>query len=214
PPVDVVHHEQRPDDPSVRAFFAGPQSEVSWCEAMTRYLTEENRDELVFLLLDDYGLCQPVQTKRISQARALMCEDLSIGAFFMTWMMLPSAEPYAARDDVIIWPRWAYSVHAQAALWRRASLIRTLRRVGHRSIEAFESAGSHIFNEHEFGWEKHVSFRLPEPPVPSLFLDRCDKTHWPVSYHNLWRRGRPDLRHEQFLRAEGLWAGLSEDGAQ
>jgi hypothetical protein len=204
PQVDVVHHEQPPLDSRVSPFFAGPQSEVSWCEAMAKYLAEANRDELVLLLLDDYGLCQPVDTKRVAQARDLMCADPSIGSFYLTWMMLPDAQPYPGREDIVIWPRWTYSVHTQAALWRRSSLLRTLRRVGRQSIDVFELESSNIFNEHEFSWERHVSFRLPAPPSPSLYLDSCDKTHWPISYHNLYHRGQPDARHDAFLRAQGL----------
>lgn len=207
PPVDVVHHEERPKNTVARTFFAGPQSEVSWCEAMAAYLSSQNTDELVLLLLDDYGLCQPVDTDRIETARALMQEDLSIGAFFLTWMQLPASTPYPGNDGVIVWPRWSYSVHTQAALWRRTSLLRAVRRAGRLSIGAFEIEGSRHFNEHEFAWEKHVSFRLPAPPVPSLFLDSCDKTHWPVAYNNLCNQGRPDARHEAFLRTQGLALG-------
>jgi hypothetical protein len=133
-----------------------------------------------------------------------MYKDPSIGAFYLTWMMLPEAEPYPMRDDIIIWPRWSYSVHTQAALWRRTSLLRALRRVGRRSIEWFELEASTFFNDHEFAWEKHVSFRLPAPASPSLFLDSCDKTNWPIGYHNLYNRGQPDPRHSGFLRNHGL----------
>lgn len=207
PPVDVVHHEQTIADPDVRTFFAGPQSEVSWCEAMTRYLAESNQDEFVLLLLDDYGLCHSVDTLRVAEARHLMCEDLPIGVFYLTWMMLPEAHDYPSRDDIIIWPRWTYSVHTQAALWRRSSLLRTLRGVGPQSVEAFELVGSNIFNEQEYSWERHVSYRLPPPPSPSLFLDSCDKTYWPIGYHNLYHRGCPDPRHDVFLRTQDLEAG-------
>jgi len=204
PPVDVVHHEQAPEDPNVHTFFAGPQAEVSWTEAMARYLAEANDNELVLLLLDDYGLCQPVDTMRVADARSLMYEDLSVGAFFLTWMMLPSAESYPTRKDIIIWPPWSYSVHTQAGLWRRSSLLRALKRAGPISIAAFETTASEIFNQHEFGWERHVSFRLPPPPSPSLFLDGCDKTYWPIGYHNLYTKGQPDPRHDGFLLDQRL----------
>jgi hypothetical protein len=204
PPIDVVHHEEAPENLSVSTFYAGPQAEISWCEALARYLTTVNTDDLIILMLDDYGLCQPVDTKRLAEARSLMYKDPSIGAFYLTWMMLPEAEPYPLRDDVIIWPRWSYSVHTQAALWRRASLVRALEKVGRMSIEWFELEASAFFNDHEFTWEKHVSFRLPAPASPSLFLDSCDKTNWPIGYHNLYSRGQPDPRHEAFLRDHGL----------
>ena len=125
-------------------------------------------------------------------------------------MMLPEAEPYPLRDDIIIWPRWSYSVHTQAALWRRASLLRALRSVGRMSIEDFELDASRFFNESEFTWEKHVSFRLPAPPSPSLFLDSCDKADWPIGYHNLYNRGQPDPRHDGFLRTHGLGGSQKE----
>jgi hypothetical protein len=204
PQVDVVHHEQAPEHPDVECFFAGLQSEVTWCEAMARYLTEGNRDEFVLLLLDDYGLCQPVDVKRVADAGTLMSEDLSIGAFFLTWMMLPSAQTYPMRDDIVIWPCWDYSIHTQAGLWRRASLLRALRQAGKMSIGYFEVCASVNFNERESAWERHVSFRLPAPANPSLALDWCDKTHWPIGYHNLCTRGKPDPRHERFLRDHGL----------
>jgi len=204
PAVDVVHHEDGPSNVQVRSFFAGRQAEVTWCEAMASYLSEANTDELVLLLLDDYGLCQPVDTQRVKVARSLMTEDLSIGAFFLTWMQVPASTPYADRQEVMVWPRWSYSVHTQAALWRRTSLLRAVRRVGRRSIFAFELEASKLFNERDFEWERHVSFRLPPPPVPSLFLDTCDKAHWPIAYHNLCHQGRRDPRHHDFLRAHGI----------
>ena len=76
------------------------------------------------------------------------------------------------------------------------------------SIEDFELEASSFFNESEFTWEKHVSFRLPAPPSPSLFLDSCDKANWPVGYHNLYNRGQPDPRHHGFLRTHGLGANV------
>jgi len=204
PPVDVIHHEAAPRDRRVRGFYAGPQSAVSWCEALERYLEHANHDELVLLLLDDYALCRSVKPSRIAEARDLMLADPSLAAFYLTWMMLPSSEPYAGRDDVIVWPRWDYSVHTQAGLWRRRSLQRALRRVGRASIERFELDGSDHFNQHESAWERHVSFRVPEPPSPSLFLDEVDKRDWPIAYHNLFRRGRLDARHSGFLAGERL----------
>ena len=70
--------------------------------------------------------------------------------------------------------------------------------------QGLEAVDSKSFNEFEFAWEKHVSFRLPPPASPSLFLDCCDKTHWPIGYHNLYNAGQPDARHDGFLRDQGL----------
>jgi FkbM family methyltransferase len=204
PSVDIIRHENPVTTEAAQQFFAGAQGVVSWCQALARYLEAQNHDELLLLLLDDYGLCGPVDRALFEMAQGLMLTDLSIGAFYLTWMMTPSGQPYAGRTDVVVLPRWEYSVHTQAGLWRRESLLRMLRRLGHASIDAFELQGSRLYNDYEADWERHVSFNLPEPPVPSLFLDSCDKTFWPVPYHNLVRRGRPDERHAAFLRAEGL----------
>ncbi|HEX8912545.1 MAG TPA: hypothetical protein VF796_09310 [Humisphaera sp.] len=204
PPVDVVRHDVAVAAPaSVRQLYAGPQADVQWSTALRQYLEQHNRDELVLLMLDDYGLCQPARGDLIDRARQIMMTDLTICRFHLTWMMLPSRTPHAA-DGVIVGPPWTYTVNLQAAIWRRSTLLRVLRAVGPAFCDDVELRGSAYVNDHERAFETEVYYDLPTPPVPSLMLDSTDKQHWPLAYHNLMYRGNADQRHEPFLRREGL----------
>lgn len=204
PPVDVIHHEVAvPSAKAARQFYAGPQGEVSWCDAFSSYLAEVNQAEFLMILLDDYALCGKVQTARISQALQIMKSDPRVAAFYLTWIQLPSARQYNGCDGVIICPHWDYTVHLQAGLWRRSTLVRILGQLRGASCESFEITGSDIQNQLSTP-ELHLAFDLPPPAHPSLFLDSTEKTHWPMPYHNLMHRGQPDARHFDFLEKQQL----------
>lgn len=204
PAVDVIHHEV--PAPTVRAerqFYAGPQGRTAWCDAFAKYLGQVNEEELLLIMLDDYALCGPVQDDLIDRARALVASDPRVAAFYLTWIQLPASRPYDRADRVLVCPPWDYTVHLQAGIWRRSSLVRILSQLRGASCESFEITGSDIQNQLSPP-ELHLIYDLPTPAHPSQFLDSTEKTYWPIPYHNLMRRGSPDPRHAEFLAREGF----------
>jgi hypothetical protein len=204
PPVDVVHHEVVPAPAKAhRHYMAGPQQSVAWCDALARYLEHVNDEPTVMILLEDYAVCAPVQAERVIQARRAIESDPRVAAFYLTWMQLPTSRPYDRASGVLVCPAWDYTVHLQAGIWRRSSLLAILAELHGASCDSFELAGSEIQNS-RVPAELHLMFDLPAPANPSLFLDSVEKDHWPIPYHNLMRRGTPDPRHDEFLRREGF----------
>lgn len=204
PPIDIIHHESCvPSTKASRQYYAGPQAITSWCDAFEKYLSAVNENEYVLILLDDYALCGQVDANRISQAVRVLDDDAAVAAFYLTWMCLPSSSVYEKCEDVLVYPDWEYTVHLQAGIWRRSSLLRLLRQLPGASCESFETTGSAIQNKSKQR-ERFLSFKLPTPSEPSLFLDTTEKTFWPIPYHNLVHRGTPDPRHFEFLANEGF----------
>lgn len=204
PPVDIIHHEVPVASAKAhRQFMAGPQDATPWCDALARYLEHVNREDMLMILLDDYALCGEVKTEQVQRARTIVEADPRVTAFYLTWMQLPSTAPYESAPGVLVCPHWDYTVHLQAGVWRRSSLLRLLTQLSGANCDAFELAGSEIQNQLSTP-ELHLIYDQPAPAHPSLFLDSVEKTHWAVPYHNLLRRGRPDPRHDAFLRREGF----------
>jgi hypothetical protein len=108
------------------------------------------------------------------------------------------------------YPRWTYTVHTQAGIWKRASLLMLLSQLGGARIESFEITGSDIANQAKPG-AIHPGFRDFGPQAESLHLDSCSKCDWVVPYHNLIHRGTPNPRWNEFLAAHGLQLSLTPD---
>jgi hypothetical protein len=162
------------------------------------YLREQNRDELLLLLLDDYGLCAPPRWAYLEAARQVLLRDLSVGSVRLTAMAMPSQDPYGPDNGLVVYPAWTYSIHVQAGLWRRSSLQRLLHAVGPTSIANFEIEGSKFYNGQQRDYELHLNFAC-DPGTP-LFLDSdLRKNEWALPYHNLMHAGHPDPRHRDFL---------------
>jgi hypothetical protein len=153
------------------------------------------------LMLDDYGLCRPADSASIRIAQAHMLANPNIGNVHMTWQ---PANPKEPNGPLLQLPKWAYSVNTQAALWRRDLLLDVLKHHGDTTIEQFELDGSAWFNAHRFDQDAHCQASMPEPSMPSGFVDETDKTHWTLPYNNLMRRGSVDPRHLSFLSSHGL----------
>lgn len=206
PPVDVLHYERQPPEfDRVTRLYMGNQSQMPWSRTLTSYLEMYNHDQLVMLMLDDYGLCRPADRASIRMAQAHMLADPSIGNVHMTWQ---PANPKKPNGPLLQLPKWAYSVNTQAALWRRDLLLYVLKHHGDTTIEQFELDGSAWFNAHRFDQDAHCQVPIPEPSMPSSFVDETDKTHWALPYHNLMRRGRIDQRHASFLSNHGVQFSL------
>jgi hypothetical protein len=200
--VDIIHFEQRPPlGNQLRGVAAGQQSEVTWTAALLRYLENDNQDDIVFLMLDDYCLCGPVARQSLLATQRAMLGDPRIANVHLSWLPISPKSDFGLLQSA---PRWSYSVNTQAALWRCSALRDVAAHTIGCEIEAFELAGSTWFNQHGFEKYLHCQVAMPAPPKPSAFVDEMDKTHWALPYNNLMRRGRFDTRHSAFLERHGV----------
>lgn len=202
PNVDVLHFEIAPPErEGVTRLYIGPQAEFTWPAALVAYLSHYNHDQLVLLMLDDYGLCRPANRATIRMAQRAMLSEPKIGNVHLTWQ---PAAPKSAVNGLLRLPLWAYSVNTQAAIWRRDLLLQAAQENISCSIDQFELAGSAWFNDRRAAVDLHCQVPMPEPAEPSGFVDETDKTHWALAYRNLMRRGAPDPRHAVFLESQGV----------
>jgi hypothetical protein len=202
PHVDLLHYDRQPAERDcVRRVYLGPQDDLTWTDGMARYLTRYHDEDLLLLMLDDYGLCAQPNLGAVGAAQRAMLADPQIGNVHLTWQ---PAQPKTVYGDLLQLPQWAYSINTQAALWRRDLLLAAL--VAHPRVgsDEFELAGSQWFNESQSNRFAHCQVAIPEPPAPSGYVDETDKTHWALPYHNLMHGGRPCERHRQFLVDRGL----------
>jgi hypothetical protein len=197
PPIDVVCFDVPPPDFEGGARFpVGRQMSVTWSAGLGSYIEQHNRDQLLLLMLDDYGLCGPVNRHAIREAGRVMLSDPAIGNVHLTWQPGATKQP---RGSLLQLPRWSYSINTQAALWWRDLLLEVLQRHSHGTIEQFELDGSAWFNSQRFDRDVLCQVSIPEPSILSDFVVEMDKKHWALPYHNLFRRGAPDPRHSAFL---------------
>jgi hypothetical protein len=198
PAVDLVCYDIVPDEVDrVTTVAIGPQDRFSWCAGMKTYLERYNSDQLVLLMLDDYGLCAPPDRVRLLGAQQRLLASPCLGIVHLTWQ---PAHPKTMGDDGLLrLPPWKYSIHTQGALWRRDLLLEALQAHATSTIEDFELSGSRWYNAERASRYANCQIPMPEPANPSGFVDETDKTHWVLPYHNLMRRGAPDPRHAAFL---------------
>jgi hypothetical protein len=208
PQIVVARHETPVDtDVICEQYDAGAQDNCTWAQQVERYLMTST-DELVTLFLSDYAMCGRANLCKYIEASFIMQEDLGIGAWYLTWMAVhrhqggKQPSPYAG---TYLSPAWDYTVHLQAGIWRRLSLLRLLRHVQLNPWQ-FELEASRHHNKNLFGIESIAYFDLPDPPATKnpLFLDGNDKTEWVLPYHNLMHQGKVDDRWSGFLKEHGF----------
>jgi SAM-dependent methyltransferase len=206
PPIDVVFYEVAPPDFNGACFPVGCQADISWTTGLATYLRRHNKNQLLLLMLDDYGLCGPVNRLAIREAAREMLSDPAIANAHLTWQPVTPKQP---RGPLLQLPRWSYSINTQAALWRRDLLLEVLMRHADASIERFELEGSKWFNAERFDCEIHCQVPIPEPDRPSECVDATDKSYWAFPYHNLMHRGAPNSVHVAFLAEHGQQLALA-----
>jgi hypothetical protein len=190
PPVHIVALDQaiapRPVD-NAWVFQAGLQDRVTWTEALEWYLARWSQDDVILLLLEDYGLYRAPDFARLSRAASVIHSDPAVASFHLTNMAIPSSDSYQD-PDIVAYPAWDYSVNLQAAFWRTSRLRRLLQEVGPDSADAFELRGSKRYNTRHLTREKHLTFETSRDTP--MFLDSDPrKDEWALPYHNLVRRG-------------------------
>lgn len=201
PEIDVVHYEEAPPEMAgVRRVPCG-ESSTAWTEGMKLYLAENNADELVLLMLDDYAICAPVKVDRVRAAVREMLAEPSIAVTYLTWHQTP----ILCNNGVVCHQApWAYTVNTQAAIWRRSALQLVLHACGPTNIETFELAGSQWANAQNGTFGSACRVPVADPPERSDCLDETCKEDWAVPYHNLMRRGGLDGRHRDWCRSVGV----------
>jgi len=202
PPVDVLHYEVEPPEfPRTARLWMDEQAALTWPATLAAYLQRYNADQLVLLMLDDYGLCGRPRRQAIREVQDTMLADPTIGNIHLTWQPAVPKEPW---KGLLKLPRWPYSINTQAALWRRDLLLETLQLNLHSTSDEVELDGSRWFNDHRFESVAHCQVDMPEPSNPSGYVDETDKSGWALPYHNLMHRGCLCTRHGEFLAAHGL----------
>jgi len=204
PPVDVLHFETAPEAQNGEMRFGmGKQAEVSWTQALARYLLEVNHDDLVVLMLDDYGLSRQVDAGKFYVAMDWMLANPTAACLHLTWQPPDPKKPTPdARIEEL--PAWQYSVNTQAAIWRRSVLLDVCQNHLKATAEAFELDGSRWFNSQRYPAWKTYQWAMKRPENASGFVDSVDKGEWVLPYNNLMRRGTPDPRHAGFCEAERI----------
>lgn len=164
-------------------------------------------DDLVLLMLDDYGLCGTVDHRAIAMACDLMLNNPEIASFATTWQPGDNGTKYKNLWWCNDLPRWGYTFNLQATIWRRSALLELLESIPRQSsIWQLELDGTNFINNlrptwktTQWGWDRPAD---ASGHVDGMSLDT--KRKWITPYHNLVHAGRPDPRHAEFLRGEGL----------
>jgi hypothetical protein len=114
------------------------------------------------------------------------------------------ARSRAARVD---WPGVVSLLGApillQAAIWRREWFLELARELGSEaSAWGFEMGATQVAKGRPAAI---CATEMAEPGwIGGNLVDGFDKREWLLPYHNLMHRGKPNLQHEAFLRAEGF----------
>jgi hypothetical protein len=185
PPVEILRAD------SSGSFWLGP----------IRHFLQRRDEELLLLMLDDYGLCAEPRTDLIEQAEEMMGKDPSIGFFPLCWY------PAARRAHRPGWPGMitlsGTPILLQAAIWRRSWFLQLAEQMDDATSPwSFETIATQRAKVHR---AQICAADIPEPRHRGGHLiDGLDKSDWPLPYHNLMHRGEPELGHERFLRQQGL----------
>lgn len=214
PPVDVCHHERKPNihRPGFTLIDQGRQESCNgYIGQMIDYLRRPCDDPLTLFLLDDYGLCAPVNKTAIAIGESLMQKHRLLG-FHLTWQPT-KMEPFPGESpDVAIVPKWDWAVNLQMAIYNRSLLLTVLIGIERRCDPLdFERSATNWF--HAFLYEsgyRMAGWNCPQPPKPSSYVDSVDKSGWATPYHNLSHRRHFEEPHREFLRSEGLLHLLGE----
>ena len=125
-----------PPEPFDRVIATSP--ELSWSAMLTRALDAIETD-YVLLMLDDYLLCERVDTSLIL---SYLADAIRLDAAKVQFYALPAAhEPFDATYGQYIRGR-AYAISAQAGIWRRTSLRDVTAKT--QSAWQFERYGSYF----------------------------------------------------------------------
>ena len=201
PPVHVLHHEAKPHAKASERLTLhdrGPQDRSAWLGNVVSFLGDRS-EELFLLMLDDYAMCGPAKEDWIDRGRQFMESDRSIGLFPLGWY--PSARRIDRGDEIV--RLQGAPILLQAAIWRRDWFLQLADQIDPRaSAWGFEAAATQIARKVP---REICSIAIPAPRYRGGHLvDGFEKSDWPLPYHNLMHAGKPELRHEAFLRSEGL----------
>ena len=127
--VTLVRYDQRPPGKpaNFRTFAIGNQAEYSWSSGLAYYL-ELIPDEQLILLLEDYYLSQPVDTKRIEQLWDYMESHPEVDKIDLTGDLAKRSNPNHSDGLLQAGQSDQFRGSLQAALWRREYLLAEVNR--------------------------------------------------------------------------------------
>lgn len=202
PTVHVLHHRRAPKQEgldNVQLHDCGPDAS-RWLGNIREFLKSRS-EELFLLLLDDYALCGPAKIALIEKAIDLMKQDQAVGLFPLCWY--PAAAREARAGSRGIETLWGAPVLLQGAIWRRSWFLEMAEGLDDRTSPwGFEALATRKARRSSM---QICATRMPAPRyLGGHLIDGFDKTDWPLPYHNLIHRGKPERMHEAFLRTEGF----------
>ncbi len=165
--------------------------------------------EFVVVMHEDLRICGPVRHREFLRCLEVMRADRSLVSCSLTWE--PSdigrnhfpKTPYG--DDPrfqVISSEWEYAVNFQARIWRRTALRRILERLppqtSNRNLEPLASAILRLL----FPNRRVITYAIPDPERPSLFVDCTDKSAWIVPFDNLVHAGRQNPTYDTAYKLE------------
>ena len=210
PPLHVMHYRVAPRIDGAHLHDCGPQEQSPWLATLCTFLRGRT-EELFLLLLDDYATCAPARGDIIDAAAQLLRVDPTVGIFALSWYPARLRTIRASYSPALSPQHSALSfvtltgapILLQAAIWRRDWFLKLADRIDARASPwGFEAAATHIAKQIP---REICAADIPEPAyVGGDLVDAFDKTDWPLPYHNLMHRGRPQLQYEPFLHREGF----------
>lgn len=118
-------------------------SELSWSKRFIQAL-ERIEDEYIFLVLDDFFVCENIDWRYFSQIIDIMEADSSIASFqlYGTRARNRNTRDYHETEELTytLMERSGWKTHFVPTIWRKSILLKWLR--PWESIWAFEGAGS------------------------------------------------------------------------
>lgn len=200
PPLHVPHYGTKPNIAGAVLHDCGPQERSPWLATVTRFLRTVTEDSFL-LLLDDYGLCGPARMDVIASAAELMRRDESIGLIPLCWYPAARRTPEADAPGFV--SLTGTPVLLQAAIWRRTWFLELSDTMDpNTSPWGFEAHATQAAKRNP---RRTCAADIPEPTwLGGNLVDGFVKSAWPLPYHNLMHRGRPNLQHEPFLRSQGF----------
>jgi len=210
PPVHVLHYRVRPRITGAELHDCGPQDRSPWLATVAGFLRDRD-DELFLLLLEDYAMCAPARVDVIEAGAQLLRDDPTVGMFALSWYPARQRTARASCCSALSTHPSALSIVTlsgtpillQAAMWRRDWFLELADRMDPRTSPwGFETAATQLAKQVP---REICAADIPEPAyIGGHLVDAFDKSNWPLPYHNLMHRGRPELQHEPFLHREGL----------
>jgi hypothetical protein len=157
--------------------------------------------DLVVVMHEDLRICGSVKQDKYCNCLDVVRADPSILSCSLTWEPSDIGRyhfpkiPYIENFQVIP-SEWDYVVNFQTRIWRRAPLMKILGELPENTTNmALEPLASKAFRR-LYPDGKAVTYAIPNPERPSVFVDSTDKSQWIVPFDNLVHAGKMNPRYD------------------